>query len=188
MNYYFKNFPTVDYDLLKNGNKITVPNLTVRYKIQDIVKRRRAAFYSYNIEEGERPDLVAFKWYQDASLDWIILLTNDIVDPQFEWPLDREAFEGYVTKKYGSVTTAYETVHHYEMILQHQTVTYDGLTVAENYVEVDEATYLTTDPNDRRSVTAYEFEDRLNAARREIKILDPKFVNVIRNQVEEIFE
>lgn len=184
----FKSFPTVNYDLLKNGNTISVPNITLRFVIQDLIRRRKAIFYNYNIEEGERPDVVAFKYYQDATLDWVILLINNIVDPQFEWPLDRASFENFIISKYGSLQSAWETTHHYEMILQEQSVTYDGNIVPEVYVEIDETTYNETDPADRRLVTAYEYEEKVNEQKREIKVLDPKFIPLIVGQVEELFE
>lgn len=187
MNHFFRNFPTVDYDIKKNGKTITVPNITAGMKIQDIVRRKKAVFYSYNVPEGERADAIAFKYYGDASLDWVIFLTNQMIDPQFDWPLDRLAFNNYVIKKYGSMTAATSTVHHYEQILQDQTVTFDNINVPERYVEVDLVTYNTLDSSERRTIYNYDYELRLNDAKREIKLLDERYVLDVVNQAQEVF-
>ena len=187
MNYFFKNFPTVDYDIKKNGKTIAVPNILLGIKIQDLVKKKKAIFYNYNVPEGERADSIAFKYYGDASLDWIIFLTNNIVDPQFEWPLDNTSFNNFVAKKYGSITSATSTIHHYEQILQSQTVTFDGIIVPEKYVEVDLTTYNTLSGDERRVIYNYDYELRLNDAKREIKLLDERYVTDVVNQAQEIF-
>ena len=96
MPFYFEPFPTVLYDIKKNGKKVELTNLFLRYKIVEAFKNQKATYYNYNIKEGERPDTIAFKYYGDASLDWIILLTNNIIDPQFEWPLDKRSFQRFL--------------------------------------------------------------------------------------------
>jgi len=187
MNYFFKNFPTVDYDIKKNGKKITVPNITASMKIQDLVRRKKAVFYNYNVPEGERADAIAFKYYGDASLDWVIFLTNQYIDPQFDWPLDRRSFENYLTDKYGSVRLASSTIHHYEQILQEQSVNFDGTVVPEIYIEIDLDTYNSLDIAERRTVYCYEYEQRINDAKREIKLLDERYVIELVGQAQEVF-
>lgn len=188
MAYYFDNFPTVSYDLQKDGNPIDVTNIFLRYKIVDVFKKQQAVYYNYSVKDGERPDVIAFKYYGDASLDWIILLTNNIVDPQFDWPLSRRSFESYVAKKYGSISTAREQTHHYEQITQQQQVLFDGTIVPEEYFEIDVSTYNTLSESDRRIVTSYEYEERINEAKRDIKILSEDYVFDLLTQVAESFE
>ena len=77
-NFYFTNFPTVDYDIKKNGKSIKVPNLTVRYKIMEVLKNQRSAYFDYTIHDGVRADMIADQYYGDSSLDWIVYLTNNI--------------------------------------------------------------------------------------------------------------
>lgn len=190
MNHFFKNFPVVDYDIKKNGKTITVPNITVGVQIHELMRKKKAVFYNYNVSEGERADAIAFKYYDDASLDWVIFLTNQIIDPQFEWPLSNKAFINYVTKKYGSITAATSTIHHYEQILQGLTVTFDNIIIPERYVEVDLATYTTVfdqDGTTARIIYDYDYELRLNNARSEIKLLEDRYVISLVNQVQEIF-
>ena len=188
MPFYFENFPKVSYDIDKSGNTLDVTNLFVRYKLIDAFKKQPAVYYNYNIQDNERPDVIAAKYYEDASLDWIILLTNNIIDPQFEWPLDSRSFENFIKKKYGSVKTAREQTHHYEQITQQQSVLFDGTIVPEEYFEIDLTTYNTLSSSDKRIVTSYEYEERINEAKREIKILSEDYVLSLLTQVRESFE
>jgi len=185
MAHYFKYFPTVEYDIKKNGKPITVPNIFVGLKVRDLVQRKKAVFYEYNVQEDERADTIAFKYYGDATLDWVIFLTNQIIDPQFEWPLDRRSLDNYITKKYGSLQSATSTVHHYEQILHAQTTTYDGITVPERTVQVDEATYNSLGGNERKVIYNYDYELDLNDKKREIKLLDERYIINLINSIEE---
>lgn len=112
---YFSYFPTVAYDTFDDSGKSKV--------VTDIFKRVRATlearqdktiYYSYNIREGELPEHIAYNYYGSADYHWVVLLMNEIRDPQWCWPLDSLAFDKYITKKYGSSTIASDTVHHYE--------------------------------------------------------------------------
>jgi len=186
--FYFEPFPTINYDIKKNGNKTEVTDLFLRYKILDVFKNQSAVYYNYSIKDGERPDVIAAKYYDDESLDWIILLVNNIVDPQFDWPLDNKAFSNYITKKYGSITAAREQTHHYEQIIQQQEVLFDGTVIPEEYYEIDLTTYNTLSSSEKRIVTSYEYEDRLNEAKRDIKLLSEEYVFDLVNQVKDVFK
>jgi hypothetical protein len=186
--FYFEPFPTIDYDIKKNGNKTEVTNLFLRYKVLDVFKNQSAVYYNYSIKDGERPDVIAAKYYNDESLDWIILLVNNIVDPQFDWPLDLKSFDSYITKKYDSVLAAREQTHHYEQITQQQQVLFDGTIVPEEYYEIDLTTYNTLSSSDKRIVTSYEYEERLNEAKRDIKLLSEEYVFDLVNQVKDVFK
>lgn len=186
--FYFEPFPTIQYDIKKDGVTSNVTNLFLRYKIVDIFKNQSAVYYNYSIKDGERPDIIASKYYEDESLDWIILLTNNIIDPQFDWPLDRRSFENFIAKKYGSVSTARSQTHHYEQITQQQQVLFDGTIVPEEYFEIDLTTYNTLSEADKRIVTSYEYEERINEAKRDIKILSEDYVFDLINQVKEVFD
>lgn len=186
--YYFENFPTISYDLEKNGNFNNITNIFLRYKIIDVFKKQQAVYYNYNIKDGERPDVIAFKYYGDASLDWIILLTNNIIDPQFDWPLSSKAFENYLVKKYGSITTAREQTHHYEQITQQQQVMFDGTIIPEEYFEIDLNTYNTLSDSDKRIITSYEYEERINESKRSIKLLSEEYVFNVLSLISESFE
>jgi hypothetical protein len=188
MPFFFEPFPTISYDLKKNGKPEILTNVTVRFKLQNLLSDRSVVFYDYNVKDGERPDAIAYKYYNDASLDWIILLINNIVNPNYEWPLDYLSFTKYLRKKYGSVQVAQSQVHHYEKILRNQSVEYDGTIIPQKTLWVDETTYDTLDPASRKSVSSYDYELEVNEDKRDIKILDKRYVTQLINEASLIFE
>ena len=179
MSHLFDNWPTVSYDLKKNGKPITLTNITLRFKINELLRNKSTVMYQYDVKDGERPDIIAYKYYGDTTLDWVILLTNNIVDPQFEWPLDDRSFERYMRNKYGSLEAAKQTIHLYEKILREQQVYFDGTIIPEKRVVVDKETYDLTSPTSRRAVDKYTYELELNQARSSIKILDKRYISGI---------
>jgi len=176
MSNMFDRWPTVSYDLKKNGKPLTLTNITLRFKINELLRDKSAIMYEYNVQDGERPDIIAYKYYEDANLDWVILLTNNIIDPQFEWPLDDRSFERYMRKKYGSLEAAKRTHHQYEKILREAQVYFDGTIIPEKTVVVDKETYDLTNPTSRRAIDKYTYELELNEARSRIKILDKRYI------------
>ena len=179
MSYMFSNWPTVSYDLKKNGKPLELTNITLRFKINELLRNKSTVMYQYDVKDGERPDIIAYKYYGDTTLDWVILLTNNIVDPQFEWPLDDRSFERYMRNKYGSLEAAKQTIHLYEKILREQQVYFDGTIIPEKRVVVDKETYDLTSPTSRRAVDKYTYELELNQARSSIKILDKRYISGI---------
>jgi hypothetical protein len=97
---FFSYFPT----LLYANNAVT--NIIAKVKFQDSVKKNLGVFYPYTVKEGERPDQIAEKYYEDSSYDWIVYMSNDIVDPYHQWPRTQLEMESYITKKYGSAAAA----------------------------------------------------------------------------------
>lgn len=97
---FFSYFPTVLY-----ANNAT-SNILAKIKFQESVKKNLAVFYSYTVKEGERPDQIAEKYYEDANYDWLIYLSNDIVDPYHQWPRTQAEMESYISTKYGSAANA----------------------------------------------------------------------------------
>ena len=196
MSNYFSIFPKIDYDISKSGITKNVVDLTVRYAIKTKIKNRSATYYNYIIKDGERPDTLANRFYDDSKLDWVVLMVNDIVDPLYDWPLNYQNFRNYLTKKYGSISEAQQGVHHYEQIVRtagYQTSSayegYDeiGDPLSEIIVEVDLETYTSLVATDRKVVTNYDYEQNLNEKKREILILDKDWLFKILSEVENIF-
>ena len=188
MSFMFDRWPTVSYDLKKNGKPIELTNITLRFKINELLRDKSVVIYDYDVQDGERPDIIAYKYYDDETLDWVILLINNIIDPQFEWPLDDRSFERYMRKKYGSLETAKQTVHVYEKILRQQSVLFDGTIIPEKRVVVDKDTYDLTSPTLRRTVDKYTYELELNEARSRIKILDNRYITGLVSTYESSIE
>ena len=187
MAFYFRPFPKVQYDLKKNKLPLLLTNVTARYKIRDVLKNKVAIYYDYVVKDSDRPDLIAFKYYDDETLDWLIYLVNDIIDPYYDWPLQQDAFNKYMTTLYGSVAGAKATVFEYRKLLNKQSVLFDGTIIPERYVVVDQNVYNETATDMRREVDAYEYYEEQNNEKRKIRLLDKRFIGLVVSEVETIF-
>ena len=177
--FFFSDYPTANYDLKKNGKKTLVSNITIRFKIAEVLRLKSAVIYNYTVKDGDKPDVIADRYYEDATLDWVLFLTNNIIDPHWEWPLDQNSLDRYITKKYGSREKAMQTNHAYEKILRPHSVLFDGTVIPEKKVIVDKETYDQTALASRREVDKYTYEIELNDSKREIKVLDKRYVNAV---------
>ena len=115
---YFRQVPEFDYinrtDDGKNiGDYTTVKNLFKRVKLRQDILENVAYFTEYKVQGDDRPDNVAFEIYGDETFDWLVLLSNNIVNIQNEWPMTNAAFNDFLIKKYGSYEKI-EGIHHYE--------------------------------------------------------------------------
>lgn len=116
---YFRQVPNFEY-VSRNKNQqyiseyIPVKNLFKRGKLREDIFGNLAFFEKYSIIGDERPDNVAFKIYNDSTLDWVVLLANNILNIQSEWPLTQNSFDRVMLEKYGSYESLYSDIHHYE--------------------------------------------------------------------------
>lgn len=187
MPFFFSNFNTVEYDLKKNDKPVVLTNITARYKLKKLLQDKGVIFYDYDVKDSDRPDIIAQKFYGDGSLDWIIFLTNDIVDPYYDWPMNYQNFNNYIKSKYGSLSAAQGTVHHYEQILRQGFIHTDGTIINEKVVQVDETTYTSLPAASRRIVYQYEYEENLNNDKRSIRLLDERYVQDVISEAKNIF-
>lgn len=105
---YFTNFPQTTY----NGTQCI--DLSRRTKIVDTLQRQPIVFYPYQLGPGQRPDTLAYDYYNDSSAEWAVLLGNQIMDPYYGWYLAQDDFQDYLTQKYGSLEEATSRIHHWE--------------------------------------------------------------------------
>ncbi|MEK9894716.1 MAG: baseplate wedge protein 53 [Pelagibacteraceae bacterium] len=117
---YFSNLPNIQYQQNPKGNGSlkdfsTVKNLFKRAKVREDIFNNITNFEKYEIQDGDRPDTLAKRFYNDSSLDWIIKISNNIVNLNDEWPLDNDSLNNYMLDKYGSTEKLAE-IHHYETI------------------------------------------------------------------------
>lgn len=171
MSFFFRHHPYVEYDLRKTGIVEIVQNPLVRFKLKSVLKSKSMLYYTHVVRDQERADIIAHKYYGDDTLEWVIYLVNDIIDTQFDWPLNQHDLDSYIRSKYGSTSVARATVHHYEQILQAHSVLYDGTIIPERKIEVDETTFNSLAAANRREVDSYTYELEKNEAKRIIKIL-----------------
>lgn len=116
---YFRQVPNFAYVSRNPGehqisNYIPVKNLFKRGKLRDDIFGNLNFFEKYSIIGDERPDSVAYKFYNDSTLDWVVLLSNNILNIQSEWPLTQESFDKVMLNRYGSYENLYSGIHHYE--------------------------------------------------------------------------
>lgn len=186
MSNYFSFFPTTSHDL-KDVNRVTeVTNILRRFKVRTKVKNIVGTYYDYTMHEGDRMDSIAERYYGDSNLAWVILHFNDIVDPYYDLPLFGKQFSDYITEKYGSVTVARATIKNYFRILQQEKLLIDGTRIPKEQIVVDLKTYNTLSADNRDSESAYEFEERLNDDKKNLKILDRRYLNQLVKEVKSV--
>lgn len=140
---YFSNIPYIAYvarDIEQNSisDYTVTKNLFKRAKIREDIFQSLSYFTKYSIRGEERPDQVADEIYDDPSLDWVVLLSNNIQNVYEEWPKTQTAFDSYLLQKYGSYENIYSGVHHYETV---DTYTTDGYNIVQRGIEVNAGFY-----------------------------------------------
>ena len=183
---YFRNLPRVGYDINGTGKDTfrSVTNIMKRVKFKPAVLEDISNYYPYFVKEGERPDIIANEQYGNIGYAYLILLVNDIYDPNFDWPLSAQIFEKFIINKYGSVTTAISDVKHYYQIVRAEVArTGTSERIPEVKFVVDETTYDALDSGDRTTLSNYDYEVELNDAKREIRLINPAFIRDIDYQI-----
>jgi len=123
MTKYFNEFPKINYNISGvNGNTKVVTDIFRRVKARSKLIKNLTLFDKYDVQEGEKPEDVAYKAYGDADYFWVITLINNIVNRYYDWPLDEYVFQQYVADKYDNP----EAVHHYEITQSSGRQTGDG--------------------------------------------------------------
>lgn len=190
---YFSYFPTIFYDANcgANGTAVamtSVVDITRRFRILPSLLSRAVLFYTYDVLDGERPDTVSYKFYQDSQLEWLVLLSNKIADPMWDWPLGYNDLAALIAAKYGSADAALRGIHHYEQILQEADINADGSVIPEQTVIIDYTAYLALPATQTKSVTYYDYEQLANDARRSIKIIRNEFLGQILSEATNILK
>ena len=183
---YFRNLPRVGYDINGTGKDsfVSVTNIMKRVKFKPAVLEDISNYYPYFVKEGERPDIISQVEYGNVGYACLILLVNDIFDPNFDWPLNSQVFEKFIINKYGSVTTAISGIKHYYQIIRAEVPrTGTSERIPEVKFAVDETTYDSLGISDRTTLSNYDYEVELNDAKREIRLINPAFIQDIDYQV-----
>ena len=160
---YFDAFPVIPYDSKGDLNYKDVTNLLRRVGMRAKLKSNTLLYDTYDVKEGETPEMIAHKLYGDAQLHWIILLVNEITDRYHQWPMSGGQFLDYLNDKYSNP----DAIHHYETT---QT-SGDTKVKIEVFNEVDDDAYTGLTP-----ITNREYEEQQQDQRRKIRLLDPSFV------------
>ena len=164
---YFSSFPIIPYGST-DGTVKNVTNLLRRVAIRTKVKSNAALYDTYNVKNGETPEIIADKLYEDPELHWVVLLINNVTDRYHDWPMSEQQFSTYVNEKYSNP----DGIHHYEISQE------SGDTTQK--IEVYDPDLISSDTDAYTSATAItnrEFEESEQDKKRKIRLLDPEFID-----------
>ena len=168
---YFNTFPIIPYDSTGDYNFKEVTNILRRVRLRAKVKTNTLLFDTYDVKEGETPEMIADKLYNDPKLHWVVLMVNDITDRFHQWPMNFSQFNQYVADKYDDVNG----IHHYEVAQE------SGDTSIKIWVENDSDTnaYSGATP-----ITNYEYEQSEQDRKRKIRLLDVQYLGLFTSEFE----
>jgi len=173
---YFEKFPKILYDIDNTKNYKLVTDILRRVKVREAIKDNAVLFDKYDVDSGDSPETVAYKIYGSVRYYYVILLLNNIKDRYYDWPLSYQAFESYVKDKYANPNG----IHHYEITQSSGTSTSNGPDDYDYLIEVN-----STQPG-AVAVTNYEYEQRLQDKKRQIKLLKPGFLKAFETEFEKL--
>ena len=173
---YFSNFSQGFYDLKGDGNLKLLTDLFTRVKIRDKAFDVATLYDKYDVVSGEKPEDVAYRHFGNSQYHWVILLTNNITDRYYGWPLSEQEFEEYINNKYDNA----EAVHHYEKVQSSGRTTGQGPADYSHLIECQ-----STDVG-AQSISNRQYEDRLQDEKRQIKLLDPAYLQIFLEEFEKL--
>ena len=173
---YFNKFPKGNYDLKGDGKFKLVTDIMRRVKVRSKIVDEASLYDKYDVPNGEKPEDTAFKHFGDAELHWVILLTNNITDRYYDWPLSFQDFETFVKDKYANP----DGIHHYEVTRSSGKTSGNGPSDYSHKIEVN------SDASGAQSVSNREYEQRLQDEKRQIKLLNPSFLGTFITEFEKL--
>ena len=210
---YFQYFPKTFYT--SNNNVVgvdAVTNIITRFAFDSQLKENSVAFYPYQVQDSDTPEIVADKYYGDSEYHWVVLLFNDILDPQFDWPLSQNNIIEYINKKYsanGSANTPAQngitwalSENNVQAYFKVITTTGSDGTISTQKIQVDANTYANVVANtlsittqageliqivtskEKQSYYTYEVEE--NEKKREIKLLKRDFLPELEKEFKRV--
>jgi len=173
---YFEQFPVIYYDAVGNGDPKVVTHLLKRVALHSKASETVALFDTYDVRNGETPEMIAHKYYDDAEYHWVILLINNITDRYHQWPMNTRQFLSHLAERYDNVDAG----HHYE-IYQESGDTSVKINIGTSNVDVDGNTIA-----DATLVTNREYEEEKQDVLRKIRLLDPVYLEQFVEEFERL--
>jgi len=174
---YFDRFPLMAYDMKGNQQYKLLPNILRRVKLRSGLRSSAFLFDKYDVKDGEKPEDVAFKWFGDAELHWVILMTNNITDRYYQWPLSQPQFQEHIADKYGAGNE--DAVHHYEKTQD------SGPTSSRDNSHLVECN---EDDENPAIITNRQYEQRKQDEYRQIQLLDKRFLGAFVDEFEDLIK
>tara|TARA_Y100001973_G_scaffold26803_1_gene40494 strand:- start:229 stop:897 length:669 start_codon:yes stop_codon:yes gene_type:complete len=193
---YFRYVPEFEYvsrlpDSQGISQYINVKNLFKRAKLKEDIFSDLTLFTKYKIQGDDRPDNVAFNVYADETLDWLVLLANNVMNVQNEWPMSHKSFENFLIDKYETEENIHG-IHHYETTEVRNTggaiMVPKGIEVPQDYsIEFwdDDTRNYTNISNITTTITNYDYEIKIEDEKRNIFLLKQEYLNLILNDMNE---
>tara|TARA_Y100000310_G_scaffold193327_1_gene193300 strand:+ start:395 stop:922 length:528 start_codon:yes stop_codon:yes gene_type:complete len=172
---YFSKFPKIPYDIKGDKNQKLVSDILRRVKLRAKVADVANLFDKYDVPEGDTPETIALKHFGSTDYHWVILMTNDITDRFYGWPLDFSQFEKFIFDKY----TNPDDIHHYE-----KTQSSGPQSSSDNSHLIE----CNSDDSDGSSVSNREYEQRLNDDKRRIKLMNVGFLSTFIEEFDKLIE
>ena len=204
MSKYFNYFPKALYTS-DTETGVVVTNITARFAFEKSYRENSAVYYEYDIQDSDTPEIIAYKMYGNSERHWIVLMMNEIVDPQYDWPLDQRTIISYINDNYSAnasagqtgISWAQQNTHSYYKIETRTTNSTN--TSIEKKIEIDSNTYASLIESidnltlkDGNTITIkvtketqsyYDYEIELNESKRTIKLIKPEFVDKLENEL-----
>ena len=205
MSKYFSYFSKTVYSLDNSNNVDVVTDITTRFAFEKTFQNNSSVYYEYDVQDSDTPEIIANKMYGSSDKYWIILMLNQITDPQFDFPLDQRTIISFIDEKYSAnanigqtgIAWAQSNVKAYYKIETRTTISTD--TELKTKLEIDANTYanvasstsnLTLNDGNiikiaisKETESYYDYEVEQNESKRTIKLLKPEFVSVIENEI-----
>lgn len=203
MSKYFDFFPTVQYNPAGTPykNRTVLTDITFRFKLRDKVKSNIFSYYTVSVSDDDTMEILAAKYYGNSEYHWVIAIANDIIDPQYDWPMSYRTYVKYIAAKYGSAAQAELTVHHYEkvitrfnqrtrvteeLIMEVQKPTYDDLPeTAFRQFDLEDGTTI-EETIIKRTISASQFEFDQNNKKKQMRIIKKEYLPEILDEFREM--
>ena len=212
---YFNYFPKTLYTANNSSAGLdTVTNIIARFGFESTLKENSSAFYKYDIKDGDTPEIIASKYYDNSERHWIVLMFNDIFDPQFDWPLRDRVLVDYIDAKYtanGAANTTIQTglawamspnnIQSYYKVITRTNI--DDIKIIEK-LQLDANTYANTATTNiiynlqdgsritevvtKETQSYYQYEIAVNDSKRTIKLLKPEFVTAVEKEFKRVIK
>ena len=194
---YFDSLPKIIYTNDSGISRIAT-NVMARASMLPSILKNPVVYYQYDLQEDDTPEIVAHKYYGSAYRYWIVLFANQLLDPQWDWPLNSKVFYRYIQSKYPNIETTSE-IHHYEKIVTQFDI--NTQTETTEIIKIDANTYITlletnttvelptgpvTISVTKRPVSIYDYELSLNESKRTINILNKKYVDQLETEFQNL--
>jgi hypothetical protein len=201
---FFRFFPKTIYSL-DGKNTDAISKLTSRFSFEPSYKDNASVYYKYDVQDSDTPEIIADKLYGSPERHWIILMMNNIVDPQFDWPLDQRTLLKFIEQKYKPMASVGQTglvwsksnIKTYYKIIERKsnTPTEDSLVTKmavtlSDYNAIANSSEVVALPNGRavtiitrkESLSHFDYEMEENEKKRTIKLLKPEFVAAVEEE------